>query len=104
MPFFRHTTSLLQLLLDLDHDAIKPDLIVMRLCRRLGIASKEVGDKHFRHAVRFLQEYTVQRKISARALDWALLAFGGPILLQMFFHSALGTQFPKGVLTKPFGF
>lgn len=34
----------------------------------------------------------------------ALLAFGGPILLQMFFHSALGTQFPKGVLTKPFGF
>ncbi|MBE9638622.1 tripartite tricarboxylate transporter TctB family protein [Salipiger mangrovisoli] len=34
----------------------------------------------------------------------ALLAFGGPILLQLFFHSALGTQFPKGVLTKPFGF
>ena len=34
----------------------------------------------------------------------ALLAFGGPILLQIFFHSALGTQFPKGVLTKPFGF
>ena len=34
----------------------------------------------------------------------ALIAFGAPILLQLFFHSALGTQFPKGVLTKPFGF
>ncbi|MCA1284102.1 tripartite tricarboxylate transporter TctB family protein [Salipiger bermudensis] len=34
----------------------------------------------------------------------ALLAFGAPILLQLFFNSALGTQFPKGVLTKPFGF
>lgn len=77
MPFFRHTTSLLQLLLDLDHDAIKPDLIVMRFCRRLGIVTKEVGDKHFRHAVRFLQEYAIDRKISASALDWVVLAFGG---------------------------
>lgn len=34
----------------------------------------------------------------------ALIAFGAPILLQLFFHSALGTQFPKGVLTRPFGF
>ncbi|ANT59393.1 hypothetical protein AYJ57_02860 [Salipiger sp. CCB-MM3] len=33
-----------------------------------------------------------------------LLCFGGPILLTLFFHSALGTQFPKGALTKPFGF
>jgi hypothetical protein len=77
MPFFRHTTSLLQLLLDLNHDAIKPDLIIMRLCYRLGITQKETGDKHFRHAVRFLQEYAVKRKLSANALDWALLAFGG---------------------------
>ena len=29
MPFFRSTTSLLQLLLDLDYDSIKPDLIVI---------------------------------------------------------------------------
>ncbi|UTH46747.1 tripartite tricarboxylate transporter TctB family protein [Loktanella salsilacus] len=34
----------------------------------------------------------------------ALLAVGGPILIMMFFHSVLGTQFPKGILTKPFGF
>lgn len=33
-----------------------------------------------------------------------LLSFAGPVLLMLFFHAALGTQFPKGVLTKPFGF
>lgn len=34
----------------------------------------------------------------------ALLSIGAPILLLMFFHSALGTQFPKGELTKVLGF
>lgn len=34
----------------------------------------------------------------------ALLSIGAPILLLMFFHSALGTQFPKGELTKMLGF
>ncbi|PZX11180.1 tripartite tricarboxylate transporter TctB family protein [Celeribacter halophilus] len=34
----------------------------------------------------------------------ALLSFGGPVLLVLFFHSALGTQFPKGELAKLFGF
>ncbi|WP_022706169.1 tripartite tricarboxylate transporter TctB family protein [Paracoccus zeaxanthinifaciens] len=33
----------------------------------------------------------------------ALLAIGGPVALAIFFHSALGTQFPQG-LFKPFGF
>lgn len=28
----------------------------------------------------------------------------GPVLLRLIFHSALGTQFPVGILTKPFGF
>ena len=36
---------------------------------------------------------------------WAIgLALLGPILLQVVFHSALGTQFPVGILTKQFGF
>ncbi len=34
----------------------------------------------------------------------ALLSIGAPILLLMFFHSALGTQFPEGELTKMLGF
>jgi putative tricarboxylic transport membrane protein len=34
----------------------------------------------------------------------ALLSVGGPILLLLFFNSALGTQFPKGELIKILGF
>ena len=36
---------------------------------------------------------------------WTLgLSLIAPILLQLIFHSALGTQFPTGILTKQFGF
>ncbi|WP_050528361.1 tripartite tricarboxylate transporter TctB family protein [Pseudorhodobacter aquimaris] len=34
----------------------------------------------------------------------ALLAFAAPVLLLLFFNSALGTQFPKGALAKLLGF
>ncbi|MDR3561450.1 MAG: DNA-3-methyladenine glycosylase I [Negativicutes bacterium] len=77
MPFFRSTTSLLQLLLDLDYDSVKPDLIVMRLAYRLGIVERETGDRAFRQCVRFLQEYSIKKSCRAAELDWALLAFGG---------------------------
>jgi 3-methyladenine DNA glycosylase Tag len=77
MPFFSSTTSLLQLLLDLDYDSVKPDLIVMRLARRLGIVNRETGDRAFRQCVRFLQEYSITNGCRAAELDLALLAFGG---------------------------
>ena len=77
MPFFRSTTSLLQLLLELDFDTIKPDLIVMRLARRLGIVERETGDRALRVCVRFLQDYSIKNSCRAAELDWALLAFGG---------------------------
>ena len=77
MPFFRSTTSLLQLLLDLDYDSVKPDLIVMRLARRLGIVNRETGDRAFRQCVRILQEYSIATSRRASELDLALLAFGG---------------------------
>ena len=77
MPFFRSTTSLLQLLLDLDYDSVKPDLIVMRLARRIGIVDRETGDRAFRQCVRFLQEYSIANVCRAAELDLALLAFGG---------------------------
>lgn len=36
---------------------------------------------------------------------WAAgITLVGPVLLVSFFHSVLGTQFPVGALTKPFGF
>jgi len=77
MPFFRSTTSLLQLLLDLDFDSVKPDLIVMRLARRIGIVDRETGDRAFRQCVRFLQEYSIANACRAAELDLALLTFGG---------------------------
>jgi 3-methyladenine DNA glycosylase Tag len=77
MPFFRSTTSLLQLLLQLDYDCIKPDLIVMRLALRIGLVPRETGDRNLRRATRAVQEYTVHKGIRANAMDWYLLAFGG---------------------------
>jgi 3-methyladenine DNA glycosylase Tag len=77
MPFFRSTTSLLQLLLDLDYDSVKPDLIVMRLARRIGIVERETGDRAFRQCVRFLQTYSIANGCRAAEIDLALLAFGG---------------------------
>lgn len=77
MPFFRSTTSLLQLLLDLDFDSVKPDLIVMRLARRVGIVDRETGDRALRQCVRSLQAYSFAHSCRAAELDLALLAFGG---------------------------
>ena len=77
MPFFRSTTSLLQLLLDLDFDSVKPDLIVMRLARRIGLVERELGEPHFRAATKAIQRYAIERGLRARSLDLAMLAFGG---------------------------
>jgi 3-methyladenine DNA glycosylase Tag len=77
MPFFSRTTSLLQLLLDLDYDSVKPDLIIMRLAHRIGIVGRETGDRALRQCVRFLQAYSVRKSCRAAELDLALLAFGG---------------------------
>lgn len=77
MPFFQSTTSLLQLLLDLDYDSVKPDLIVMRLARRIGITDKETGDKQLRRTARAIQEYAVDNQIRPPLVDLQMLAFGG---------------------------
>ena len=77
MPFFRSTTSLLQLLLDLDFDSVKPDVIVMRLARRIDLVEGEGGERHLRSATREIQRYAIERGLRARAVDLMILAFGG---------------------------
>jgi len=77
MPFFRSTTSLLQLLLDLDYDSVKPDLIVMRLARRIGMTDRELGEKHLRAVAREVQDYAIRRGVRAQAVDLEMLALGG---------------------------
>jgi len=77
MPFFRSMTSLLQLLLDLDFDSVKPDLIVMRLARRIGLTSKETGDRKMREVVQIIQRYCLNRPLRASAVDLMMLCLGG---------------------------
>ncbi len=76
MPFFANTTSLLQLLIDLDHDALKPDLIIMRVACQWGIVPRETGIPALRKAVRAFQEYGVARKRRPLAVDWVVLTHG----------------------------
>ena len=77
MPFFNQTTSLLQLLLDLDYDSAKPDLIVMRLARRIGIVDSETGESNLIKTVKEFQKYAVDRGIRLSAVDLCVLSFGG---------------------------
>lgn len=76
IPFFANTTSLLQLLIDLDHDALKPDLIVMRVALQWGIVPRETGIPALRQAVRAFQEYGVSRQRRPLAVDWVVLTYG----------------------------
>lgn len=76
IPFFSNTTSLLQLLLDLDYDSVKPDLIVMRVARQWGIVSRETGNPAFREAVRAFQQYGVDQQRRPLAVDWVVLTHG----------------------------
>ena len=77
MPFFNQTTSLLQLLLDLDFDSAKPDLIVMRLAKRIGIVSSETGESNLTRVVKEFQKYSVSRQIRLSAVDLCVLSYGG---------------------------
>lgn len=76
IPFFANTTSLLQLLIDLDYDGLKPDLIVMRVAHQWGIVPRETGNPAFRQVVRAFQEYGVARKRRPLAVDWVVLTHG----------------------------
>ena len=73
VPFFQSTTSLLHLLLDLGYDCVKPDLVVMKVAKKLKIVESVTGDKNFRKTVRFIQEYAIDRKIRPSVVDFYFL-------------------------------
>jgi 3-methyladenine DNA glycosylase Tag len=73
IPFFQSTTSLLHFLLDIGYDCVKPDLVVMKVAKKLNIVDSETGDKSFRKTVRFIQEYSVDRKIRPSIVDFYFL-------------------------------
>ena len=73
IPFFQSTTSLLHFLLDIGYDCVKPDLVVMKVAKKLNIVDNETGDKNFRKTVKFIQEYSVDRQIRPSIVDFYFL-------------------------------
>ncbi len=69
IPFFQSTTSLLHFLLDIGYDCVKPDLVVMKVAKKLKIVDEETGDKNFRQTVKFVQEYSIDRKVRPSVID-----------------------------------
>ena len=73
IPFFQSTTSLLHFLLDNGYDCIKPDLVVMKVAKKLNIIPDEKGDKNFRLTVKTIQEYSIDRNIRPTIVDFYFL-------------------------------
>ena len=66
MPFFRSSTSLLHLLLHIGFPCIKPDLIVMRVAKKIGIVDFEKGERNLLQSVKVIQLYSVDKDIKPR--------------------------------------
>ncbi len=79
VPFFRSTTSLLYFLLETGYDCVKPDLVIMKVAKKIGIVEKESGDKNLIQTVRTIQEYSVDRKIRPSVIDLYFLIDEGQL-------------------------
>lgn len=77
MPFFRSSTSLLHLLLHIGFPCIKPDLIVMRVAKEIGIVDSEKGELNFLRSVKVIQLYSIDKDIKPSIVDLYLLIHGG---------------------------
>lgn len=73
IPFFQSTTSLLHFLLESGYDCIKPDLVVMKVAKKLKVVEEVNGDKNFRKTVRMIQEYSLSRKVRPPVVDFYFL-------------------------------
>ena len=73
IPFFQSTTSLLHFLLAIGYDCVKPDLVVMKVAKKLNIVDNKTSNKNFRKTVRFIQEYSVDRRIRPSIVDFYFL-------------------------------
>ena len=73
IPFFQSTTSLLHFLLDTGYDCIKPDLVVMKVAKKLKIVDSEEGDKNFKATVRTIQQYSLDRNVRPTIVDFYFL-------------------------------
>jgi hypothetical protein len=79
VPFFQSTTSLLHFLLHIGYDCVKPDLVVMKVAKKLNIVDSKTGERNFRKAVKFIQEYSISRKVRPSIVDFYFLVDEGQI-------------------------
>jgi len=77
IPFFRSTTSLLHFLLHIGYDCNKPDLVVMKVAKNIGIVNSETGENNLIKTVRTIQEYALSREIRPAIVDYYFLIEGG---------------------------
>ncbi len=87
MPFFRQSTSLLHFLLHIGYDCIKPDVIIMEVAKNLGIVSSN-SEKDRLQVVKFIQLYSISRRIRPSIVDFYLLIYGGQRWAKKFVHAS----------------
>ena len=88
IPFFRSTTSLLHFLLHTGYDCVKPDLVVMKVAKKIGIVEKESGEKNLIKTVRTIQEYSIQKNIRPSIIDYYFLIDEGQLGIKKFVNKS----------------
>lgn len=73
IPFFQSTTSLLHFLLESGYDCVKPDLVVMKVGKKLNIVDDVTTDDSLRKVVRAIQEYSLDRGLRPSVVDFYFL-------------------------------
>ena len=76
IPFLRSTTTLLHFLLHTGYDCIKPDSVVMKVAKDIGIVEKETGEKNLKKVVSTIQEYCLCKSMRPPIID-LYLSFEG---------------------------
>ncbi|MDD3722097.1 MAG: hypothetical protein PHW92_06390 [Lutibacter sp.] len=79
VPFFRSTTSLLHFLLETGYDCVKPDLVVMKVAKKIGIVENVSGEKNLIKTVRIIQEYSIYKGIRPSVIDLYFLIDEGQL-------------------------
>lgn len=79
IPFFRSTTSLLHFLLETGYDCIKPDLVVMKVSKKLGIVDTDKGEKNLIKTAKTIQQYSIRTKIRPPIVDLYFLIQEGQL-------------------------
>lgn len=69
VSYLKETTTLLHYLLNSGYDCVKPDSVVMKAAKKIGIVENEKGEKNFRKTVKTLQEYCIDRKLRPSIVD-----------------------------------